>query len=84
MGLSAGTAGGRGQIARRALERVGLDEKANETFHTLSGGEQQRAHLARVLSQVWESTGRDGPRWLFLDEPVSSLDVAPPDRRPAP
>jgi iron complex transport system ATP-binding protein len=29
-----------------------------------------------VLAQVWEPVGLDGPRWLLLDEPVASLDIA--------
>ncbi|MEL6532424.1 MAG: iron ABC transporter, partial [Pseudomonadota bacterium] len=36
----------------------------------------QRVQLARVLCQVWEPTFDGRPRWLFLDEPVSSLDIA--------
>ena len=31
--------------------------------------------LARVLAQVWEPVADGQPRWLFLDEPVSSLDI---------
>ena len=32
--------------------------------------------LARVLTQVWNSVRCDRPRWLLLDEPVASLDIA--------
>ena len=38
-------------------------------------GEQQRVQFARVLAQVWEPMDAEGSRWLFLDEPVSSLDI---------
>jgi iron complex transport system ATP-binding protein len=31
--------------------------------------------LARVLCQVWEPVVDGVPRYLFLDEPVSSLDI---------
>jgi iron complex transport system ATP-binding protein len=31
--------------------------------------------LARVLCQVWQPVLEGTPRWLLLDEPVSSLDV---------
>jgi iron complex transport system ATP-binding protein len=31
--------------------------------------------LARVLCQVWTPVLEGEPRWLFLDEPVSSLDI---------
>lgn len=59
-----------------ALARVGLTGYGNRPYHDLSGGEQQRAQLARVLTQVWEPVDADGPRWLILDEPVASLDIA--------
>lgn len=59
-----------------ALERVDLSGFAGRYYQQLSGGEQQRVQLARVLVQVWQPVGPDGPRWLFLDEPVSSLDIA--------
>ena len=58
-----------------ALARVGLSGFEGRYYQELSGGEQQRAQLARVLCQVWEPIGPDGPRWLFLDEPVASLDI---------
>jgi len=58
-----------------ALERVGLRGFAGRFFQDLSGGEQQRAHLARVLLQVWQPVCAGQPRWLFLDEPVAALDI---------
>ena len=58
-----------------SLEKVDLSGFAPRPYHSLSGGEQQRVHLARVLCQVWEPVSDHGPRWLFLDEPVSSLDI---------
>ncbi|MGP1357290.1 heme ABC transporter ATP-binding protein [Roseicyclus sp.] len=61
--------------ASEALERVGLAGFEGRFYQELSGGEQSRVQLARVLAQVWEPVGRDGPRWLFLDEPVASLDI---------
>lgn len=76
LGLSAGIHGDRAELVEAALTRVGLPTYADRTFHELSGGEQQRAHLARVLCQVWDPIGADGPRWLLLDEPVASLDIA--------
>lgn len=42
---------------------------------TLSGGEQQRVHLARALAQIAEPTQNLQPRFLLLDEPTSSLDL---------
>ncbi len=42
---------------------------------TLSGGEQQRAHLARVLVQLQCGENEHGPGILMLDEPTASLDL---------
>lgn len=75
MGQEAGDFAARPGLVARALAAVGLQDHAQRPFHTLSGGERQRAHLARALAQVWEPVGPEGPRWLFLDEPVSSLDL---------
>ena len=62
-------------LINRALHAVGLGDYGNRFFQELSGGEQQRVQMARVLAQVWEAHTGDAPRWLFLDEPVSSLDI---------
>jgi iron complex transport system ATP-binding protein len=63
------------QIVVEALARVGLSDFAGRYYQDLSGGEQQRVQLARVLVQVWTPVEDGTPRWLFLDEPVSSLDI---------
>ncbi|HEY9038875.1 MAG TPA: heme ABC transporter ATP-binding protein [Roseovarius sp.] len=76
LGLQAGTAGDRPDVPLRALARVGLAHYAERSFQELSGGEAQRVMLARVLAQVWAPTENGTPRWLLLDEPVSSLDIA--------
>jgi iron complex transport system ATP-binding protein len=60
-------------IARHYLRRVGLEGYEARNYLTLSGGEQQRVHFARVLAQLH---GTAGDRLLLLDEPTSSLDVA--------
>ncbi len=75
MGLMSGIHGHNDTIAQRALDMVGLNGYEKRFFHELSGGEQQRAHLARVLCQVWEPVQNGSPRWLLLDEPVASLDI---------
>jgi phosphonate transport system ATP-binding protein len=54
--------------AIRALTRVGLSEKLYERTSALSGGEQQRVALARLLVQC--------PEIVLADEPVASLDPA--------
>ncbi len=61
-------------IARSALEDVGAGALANRTFNTLSGGEQKRVQLARVLAQAWPRPSGDRGA-LFLDEPTASLDA---------
>ncbi|MCT8976556.1 phosphonate ABC transporter ATP-binding protein [Clostridium sp. CX1] len=56
------------ELAAKALKRVGLLEKIYEKTSTLSGGEQQRVALARLLVQK--------PEVILADEPVASLDPA--------
>ncbi len=63
-------------IAREALQAVEAAHLANQLFPTLSGGERQRVHLARILAQIWEQPNDDSPRYLLLDEPTASLDLA--------
>jgi polar amino acid transport system ATP-binding protein len=52
--------------ARRALEDVGLGEKADVYPGTLSGGQQQRVAIARALVMH--------PLVMLFDEPTSALD----------
>jgi iron complex transport system ATP-binding protein len=73
-------AGDRGQAAAQplvdaALGEVGLERFRHRQLPTLSGGEQQRAHFARVLVQLACGEARHGPGLLLLDEPTSSLDM---------
>ena len=50
-----------------AISRVGLDNKIRQSFHSLSGGEQQRGLIARALVQK--------AALIVLDEPVNHLDI---------
>lgn len=58
-----------------ALQKVDLNGFGGRLYQELSGGEQQRVQLARVLCQVWKPVVDGVSRYLFLDEPVSSLDI---------
>lgn len=51
----------------KALERVGLEEKINSNIYTLSGGEQQRIALARLMIKKCSL--------ILADEPTGSLDA---------
>lgn len=75
LGLLSSRSGGRDDLPFQALDRVGLAGFEGRFYQELSGGEQQRAQLARVLVQVWEPVVEGQPTWLFLDEPVASLDI---------
>ena len=68
-------AGETDRLPERALAKVDLDGFAGRFYQELSGGEQQRVQLARVLCQVWAPVLEGRPRYLLLDEPVSSLDI---------
>ena len=55
------------QHVEDALTHVSISELANRSFSTLSGGEKQRALIARALVQE--------ARVLILDEPTNHLDI---------
>lgn len=53
-------------IAKRAIESVGLSQRINYDQSQLSGGEKQRAAIARALV--------NNPQVIFADEPTGNLD----------
>lgn len=59
------------QAVARALSRVGLDGLERRPLDSLSGGQVQRAFVARALAQEADV--------LLLDEPLAGLDVATTD-----
>lgn len=61
------------QLARDNMAQTGVAHLAGRLYPSLSGGEQQRVHLARILTQVAHSPR---PAMLMLDEPTSALDIA--------
>ena len=65
-----------GGIVQGAMQATRVAAFAQRNVNTLSGGEQARTHLARVLAQIWEPMPEPGARWLLLDEPTASLDIA--------
>lgn len=54
------------ELALKALEKVGLADFSQRCFGTLSGGQAQRALIARALVSE--------PKLLLLDEPTASVD----------
>ncbi|MFN4090678.1 MAG: ATP-binding cassette domain-containing protein, partial [Alphaproteobacteria bacterium] len=68
-------AGQDGARVAALLRRVDLAGFGDRYYQQLSGGEQQRVHLARVLAQLDAPSPGGAARALFLDEPISSLDI---------
>lgn len=58
-------------IADKVMALTGISALASRSYLSLSGGEQQRVQLARVLAQIWDVDNA----LLLMDEPVSNLDI---------
>ena len=55
-----------------SMNETDVTHLKNREYNTLSGGEKQRVHLARVLAQLKNGIQK---KLMFLDEPLNNLDV---------
>jgi iron complex transport system ATP-binding protein len=62
-------------ICNEAMKLMNLAHFKERNYLTLSGGEKQRVQYARALAQIWETPTENPQRYLFLDEPLHSLDI---------
>lgn len=64
------------QIVEEVMDHFDVTEFSGRDYQTLSGGERQRVNFARVLAQMWrDGSARSSCRYLFLDEPLTFLDI---------
>ena len=63
------------RIADEVMQHFDVEEFKHRYYQTLSGGERQRVNFARVLAQLWRDDAVDSCRYLFLDEPLTFLDI---------
>lgn len=65
-------------IVAELLHSFDLTGLSDRNYQALSGGERQRVNFARVLAQISNSANTDDTRrrYLFLDEPLTFLDIA--------
>jgi iron complex transport system ATP-binding protein len=59
------------EIVQKVMAETGITHLAGRDYNTLSGGEQQRVQLSRVLAQIYDCPDA----CLFLDEPTNGLDL---------
>lgn len=60
------------KAVQKMMKEVDIYHLENRNYNTLSGGEKQRVHLARVLVQLENEIPH---KLVFLDEPLNNLDV---------
>jgi iron complex transport system ATP-binding protein len=63
------------RIVDEVMQHFDVTEFEHRYYQTLSGGERQRVNFARVLGQLWRDDAVDSCRYLFLDEPLTFLDI---------
>lgn len=59
------------EAVEQTMELCGVSHLEDRSILSLSGGESQRVHLARVLTQLWKQPNA----LLLLDEPISAMDI---------
>lgn len=62
-------------IVDEVMAHFDVTEFTDRDYQTLSGGERQRVNFARVLTQLWRDGSGSACRYLFLDEPLTFLDI---------
>ena len=62
-------------IVDEVMQHFDVVEFKDRYYQSLSGGERQRVNFARVLAQLWGDSAVDSCRYLFLDEPLTFLDI---------
>jgi iron complex transport system ATP-binding protein len=62
------------QACEDAMRFFDVLDFAERNYMTLSGGEKQRVHFARVMAQIWYPV-KGACRYLIMDEPLTFLDV---------
>ena len=60
------------EAVTKAMQETDVEALATRDYNSLSGGEKQRVHLARVLTQLDNEVAN---KLVFLDEPLNNLDV---------
>ncbi|MDF2187152.1 heme ABC transporter ATP-binding protein [Paraflavitalea sp. CAU 1676] len=62
------------EVVHECMEEMQVLALSRRSYQTLSGGEQQRVQMARVLSQLKEKGDTASRKLLLLDEPTASMD----------
>ena len=61
------------EIVDQAMNLFQVESLQERDYTTLSGGEKQRVHFARIMAQIWPEDSSN--KVLFLDEPLTYLDI---------